>query len=88
MPRKKITKTAAVQEFLGSNMKNAQIVEAVKAKYKLAVTPSYVSIIKSKTKTKAKPDTLTAAIQFVRAAGGLEPAKNALRIVEEIQQLA
>src|SRR3954468_11340849 len=97
-----ISKRAAVIEFLGKGLPTKDVPEAVKKSYKLAVNPSYVANIKSSLKKSDtnghKPmvlrnghgelNTLTAAVEFIRAAGSIDAAKQAIRTVEEIRQLA
>lgn len=101
MPRPKkgsVSKKAAVERFLEQGLANKDVVEAVKKAYGFTVSATYVSIIKSKRnkalgivtrgKSRTGHDPLTAAIQFVKAAGSLDAAKRALATVEQIRQLA
>jgi hypothetical protein len=99
-----ISKKAAVEHFLAQGLQNKDVVQAVKKSYRLTVTPTYVAVIKSHRKKAlngSAPKTqllrnaessdlsaITAAIQFIKAAGSVEAAKQALATVEQIRQLA
>jgi hypothetical protein len=97
-----VNKSQAIRDALAAHPEKSpsEIAEALKAQG-LDVNAQYVSTIKSnakakgrKTVLKRKPGragnngfgTVAAALEFIRAAGGLAEAKHALQTVEEIRQ--
>lgn len=101
-PKGTESKKSVVEKYLAQGLKNKDVIEMLKREHKLTVSPNYVSLIKSKlgssngharrrgrpAKSKTGFPTLTAAVEFVRAAGSVEAARQALSAVEEIRQLA
>jgi len=98
-----VNKAQVIRDALAENRGKPPRVIAQLLKDKgLDVTPQYVSIVKSQSKGKrgkivrvrkvrrgAKQlGALSAAIEFIRAAGGLEGAKAALSAVETIKNLS
>jgi hypothetical protein len=97
-----VNKSQAIRDALDAHPDKSpsEIAEALKAQG-LNVNAQYVSTIKSNAKakdrkavTRRKPGrarnngfgTVAAALEFIRAVGGIEPAKQALQTVEEIRQ--
>ena len=97
-----VNKSQAIRDALAAHPEKSplEIAEALKAKG-LNVNAQYVSTIKSNAKAKGRKSvmrrkpghasnngfgTVAAALEFIRAAGGLDQAKHALQTVEEIGQ--
>lgn len=102
-PKGTESKKSVVEKYLNQGLKNRDVIETLKREHKLTVSPNYVSLIKGKLRTGGLAQSrrpgrptkggsglpaLTAAVEFVRAAGSLAVAKQALDAVEEIRQLA
>ena len=97
-----VNKSQAIRDALAAHpgKSPSEIAEDLKGKG-LNVNAQYVSTIKSNAKAKGRRTKLVrrrkgmgqnglgsmgAALEFIRAAGGLEQAKHALQTVEEIRQ--
>lgn len=100
-PKGTESKKSIVEKYLSKGLKNKDVIATLKQEHKLTVSPNYVSIIKSKLGTnghgrrRGRPgkntngfSALAAAVEFVRVAGSVQAAKQALSAVEEIKQLA
>lgn len=103
-PKGTESKKSIVEKYLGQGLKNKDVIASLKKEHKVSVSPNYVSLIKGKfasgsngaRRGPGRPPKknsngfagLTAAVEFVRAAGSVEAAKQALSTVEEIKQLA
>ena len=101
--RAAVNKSLEIRQALTDNpgMKPKEIAAVLEAKG-VHVTPAYVSIVKSNTKGKKKTKRvvrimkrkasgglgpLGAAIEFIRAAGGVQQAQRALAAIEELRRL-
>ena len=98
-----VNKSQAIRDALRDNPGKPPrtIAEILKGKG-VTVTAQYVSMVKSTSKGKRKKKTvkirklkrggslapLAAAIEFIRATGGIEAAKSALAAVEAIKKLS
>ena len=99
--REAVNKSQAIRDALDAHPDKSpsEIAEDLKAKG-LDVNAQYVSTIKSNAKAKSRRSKLvrkgrggarngmgpvSAALAFIREAGGLENARDALRTIEEIQ---
>lgn len=93
--KKKLSKSAAIRACVDAGLNSpTEIAKEVKKKYKLKVTPAFVSTIKSGDKKKGKPgrgkdeisiDALIAAKAFAAKAGGFNQARAALGALEKLQ---
>ena len=100
-PGKKVNKSAAIRDYKASHpdAKPKEIAEALTAKHGVTITASAVSTtlynavkLKKSPSPKSKASassgvSIEAAVELVKAAGGLEQAKAMLDKIEEIKNL-
>lgn len=87
---RKVNKSAEVRQYITDNPE-AGPTEIAQALKRLNITPNFVSNVKLKMKSKngkgkkaADFGSLVAAAQFIKSCGGVDNAKEALRVAEEV----
>lgn len=91
MAKRKVNKSKEVRQFLKDNP-DVGPSEVAKTLKHLGISPNFVSNVKMKMKLKStggkskQPDfdALIAAAGFIKACGGVDNAKEALRIAEQV----
>ena len=88
MATRKVNKSAEVRQYI-TDHPDAGPTEIANALKKLNITPNFVSNVKLKMKTKngKKPgdfESLVAAAEFIKSCGGVDNAKEALRVAEQV----
>ena len=94
MAKRKVNKTQLVKDYFAKNPE-AGPTEVAEALKKHKISPAYVSNIKFKIRhglnggsgTGAAPDAVLAAARFIRACGGLDQARKALRAAGEVAEI-